>query len=316
MTLLPIRLIVAVVFILAAGAVAVVATTGVKMESNPVKQKPLPAWRRTIIAYCLSPLVRCLLFCFGYYWIPTKGKPASCKDAPMVVANHTSFLDPIYLCGAIFPMAVGAREHVTVPVIGNVVKAMQCVCVDRKRKESRMEVKDAIVKRCDESSKKGTWPRMLIFPEGTCTNGMALVTFKPGPFLPGLPVQPVLITYPSPGFDPSWVSAGPSQLELILRLLCRPINYMEVEWLDVYTPSEAEKKDVKLFAQNVQAVMAAKMNVPKTTHSYHDVVLQKKAMDEMCVFAKLRPSNILNAFSLCLHLSPPLRVNLLTTPQK
>ena len=161
-TILPVRLLAAVVVILAAGAVAVIATSGIKMEKNPVAQKPLPAWRRTIISHCLSPLVRALLFCFGYYWIPTKGKPASCKDAPMVVANHTSFLDPIYLCGAIFPMAVGAREHVTVPIIGNVVKAMQCVCVDRKRQESRMEVKEAIVKRCDESSKKGTWPRMLM----------------------------------------------------------------------------------------------------------------------------------------------------------
>ena len=36
---------------------------------------------------------------------------------------------------------------------------------------------------------------MLIFPEGTCTNQKAIITFKNGAFYPGLPIQPVVVRY-------------------------------------------------------------------------------------------------------------------------
>jgi len=29
------------------------------------------------------------------------------------------------------------------------------------------------------------WPRLLVFPEGTCTNQKALISFKSGAFNPG-----------------------------------------------------------------------------------------------------------------------------------
>jgi lysophosphatidylcholine acyltransferase/lyso-PAF acetyltransferase len=46
--------------------------------------------------------------------------------------------------------------------------------------------------------------RVLIFPEGTCGNGEAVLQFKPGAFAPGLPVQPVAVQYPFQHLDVSW----------------------------------------------------------------------------------------------------------------
>lgn len=60
---------------------------------------------------------------------------------------------------------------------------------------------------------KDNFPALLVFPEGlslcsaedgsqrcrcagTATNGRALISFKPGAFRPGLPVQPVALRYP------------------------------------------------------------------------------------------------------------------------
>merc|ERR1712176_894077 len=40
-----------------------------------------------------------------------------------------------------------------------------------------------------------TFPPVLIFPEGTTTNGLSLLRFKSGGFLAGAPVQPVVLTY-------------------------------------------------------------------------------------------------------------------------
>lgn len=53
------------------------------------------------------------------------------------------------------------------------------------------------------------WQQILIFPEGTCTNRKGLITFKPGAFIPGVPVQPVCIRYPNRLDTLSWTWQGP-----------------------------------------------------------------------------------------------------------
>ena len=40
--------------------------------------------------------------------------------------------------------------------------------------------------------------QLLIFPEGSTSNRSALLNFKPGGFLAGQAVQPVLVNYPGP----------------------------------------------------------------------------------------------------------------------
>jgi lysophosphatidylcholine acyltransferase/lyso-PAF acetyltransferase len=49
---------------------------------------------------------------------------------------------------------------------------------------------------------------------------------------------------------------------------------MEVQYLPVYYPSDEEKSDPKLFANNVRQVMARALGVPTTEHAYEDVMLQ------------------------------------------
>lgn len=45
-----------------------------------------------------------------------------------------------------------------------------------------------------EGSRPGARP-ILLFPEGTTTNGDFLLPFKTGAFLAGLPLRPVVIKY-------------------------------------------------------------------------------------------------------------------------
>ena len=120
------------------------------------------------------------------------------------------------------------------------------------------------------TSSQGLWPQLMIFPEGTTHNQKALVHFKNGPFLPGVPVQPVLVRFPFKNCDPAWVTGGVSQLSLLHRLLCQFYNTLSVEYLPVYKPSAAEAggdfASAKLFAKNVRAVMADALGVPTTEH--------------------------------------------------
>lgn len=48
------------------------------------------------------------------------------------------------------------------------------------------------------------FPRVLLFPEGTTTNGRVVISFQLGAFIPGFPIQPVIVRYPHVHFDQSW----------------------------------------------------------------------------------------------------------------
>jgi lysophosphatidylcholine acyltransferase / lyso-PAF acetyltransferase len=48
------------------------------------------------------------------------------------------------------------------------------------------------------------YPQILIFPEGTTTNGSALISFKNGAFYPSKPVQPFVVRLPNENYDLSW----------------------------------------------------------------------------------------------------------------
>lgn len=80
--------------------------------------KPFVGKRRELCDSVIKGCVRVVLFALGYYWIRYKGVPSSREDAPMVVCNHSTFLDPLVL-GLIFaPASVGAAEHLNIPVLG------------------------------------------------------------------------------------------------------------------------------------------------------------------------------------------------------
>ena len=65
----------------------------------------------------------------------------------------------------------------------------------------RQTTAKAIIERYQEN--KG-WPQLLICPEGMTTNRKALLPFKRGAFLPGKPIQPILIRYPNEVDTVTW----------------------------------------------------------------------------------------------------------------
>merc|ERR1711877_98200 len=80
-----------------------------------------------------------------------------------------------------------------VPIIGKLMEEAEAVFVNRGDDKSRNATLEHIRKHA-EKWKPGRRP-MLIFPEGTTTNGESLLTFRKGAFIPGMPVRPVIIVY-------------------------------------------------------------------------------------------------------------------------
>jgi lysophosphatidylcholine acyltransferase/lyso-PAF acetyltransferase len=201
--------------------------------------------------------MRILLLVMGFVYVPTRGRPAGTAEAPVIVSNHVCFLEPIYLLSVFGAMPVGEQSNLKAPVIGPIIRALQLIGVDRKDPNSRHAVAEAIKQRAASHA----WQQILLFPEGTCTVGNALIQFKPGAFNPGAPVQPCLVRYHNARSNPAWVCGGPKVAVLLVRMLCEPINFLSCEYLPTYVPSTAEKADAILFARNVRAAMAARLGV-------------------------------------------------------
>jgi len=96
---------------------------------------------------------------------------------------------------------------------------------------------------------------LLLFPEGTTTNGVFMLPFKTGAFLAGVPLQPVIIQYHTNRVSPSW-EAIPIKQHIFL-LFCDPIHSVTCYELPVYVPSPEEIADPRLYADNVRRKMVS-----------------------------------------------------------
>lgn len=101
--------------------------------------------------------------------------------------------------------------------------SLQIIPVDRVSPESRHHAAGNIRRRAMDNK----WPHVMLFPEGTTTNGKAIISFKTGAFSPGLPVQPMVIKYPHKYVNPCWCDQG-GPLVVLLQLMTQFVNYMEV----------------------------------------------------------------------------------------
>eukprot|EP00250_Pteridium_aquilinum_P001857 c12064_g1_i1 orf=461-1867(-) len=230
----------------------------------------LTGLRRCIIVYLGRFFSRAILFVLGFYWIKVirrdKNQEAALLQEGMIlvetdlrpgaiVSNHDSYIDILYQMSASFPSFVAKRSVARLPLIGLISKCLGCVYVQREDKPSDFKgVAGIITKRLQAAACDKNAPLMLLFPEGTTTNGYYLLPFKTGAFLAGTPVQPVILKYPYRRFSPAWDTI--SGVRHVILLLCQFINFLEVHWLPVYIPSEKEKADPKLYASNVRTLMA------------------------------------------------------------
>ncbi|XP_061450029.1 lysophosphatidylcholine acyltransferase 2 isoform X2 [Rhineura floridana] len=268
--LVPLRALCMLLILLMAWLFAVLATSCIPEKGV----KPLLGWQRRVSCAALTFLGRTLFFVMGFH-VNVKGTIASPKEAPIIAAApHSSFFDGILCILAGLPSTVSRQENLLVPIFGRILRALQPVTVSRVDPDSRRNTINEITRRATSGEQ---WPQILIFPEGTCTNRSCLITFKQGAFIPGVPVQPVLLRYPNKLDTVTWTWQGYNFKEALVLTLCQLFTKIEVEFMPVYVPSEEEKKDPILFANGVRNKMASALDVPITDHTYEDCRLMISA---------------------------------------
>lgn len=212
--------------------------------------------------------IRTLLFTVGFHYIPTTGTP---EDCGIIIANHCSYVDMLKIIVDTSCAGLTKKENRDIPLFGTVLEANNCLFVDRHTPEGRQKTLDDLLARSASKTKP-----LLIFPQGTTSNGSCLTGFKKGAFIAGQPVQPVCIRYTSSQAD-LYLSTKPLWY-YVWWSMCQFYNKVEYDYLPVYTPSDEEKNDPQLYANNVQRLMAAHMKIPTSNHTYADIRLRNEAI--------------------------------------
>lgn len=285
-TVFPIRLFIAAFMMLLAWPFAFIASVG----RSETTVEPQCLWRK-VVDLVLKTIMRVMWFAGGFHWISVKGRRALPAEAPILTLGpHSSYFDAIPVTMTMASIVMKA-ESKDIPVWGTLIKFIRPVFVSRSDQDSRRKTVEEIKRRAHSG---GEWPQIMIFPEGTCTNRSCLITFKPGAFIPAVPVQPVVIRYPNQLDTITWTWQGPGAFKILWLTLCQFHNEFQIEYLPIYSPSEEEKNNPALFAHNVRRLMAKALQVPVTDYSFEDCQLamaegQIKLPADTCLleFAKL-----------------------------
>eukprot|EP00301_Raphidiophrys_heterophryoidea_P021421 c5859_g1_i1.p1 GENE.c5859_g1_i1~~c5859_g1_i1.p1 ORF type:complete len:553 (-),score=108.57 c5859_g1_i1:190-1812(-) len=267
-TLFPIRFLLLCICLLLIWILLVFGTVGRKYSKQMEDAQPRNDWQLVMLRP-IRFLCRVLLWCFGVWWIREdihKGYDDPCQ---LIVGNHVSLLDVIYIFHRFVFCPVAKAEILSWPLFGRAMRLLQGLPVDRHAKDSKTIVRNEIQRR---SAPGSGFPPILVFPEGTTTNGRVLIHFKNGPFAPGQPVRPLCLQYPFRFFD-----TGNTTFTRLLWMMFEVSNNLHATLLPVYTPSESEKADPDLYASNIRTLMAKTLDVPVTQHSYEDLFLYATA---------------------------------------
>jgi 1-acyl-sn-glycerol-3-phosphate acyltransferase len=244
---------------------------------------PLPRWRRLAVAASSRLCTRVILAAAGFYCPRVRGREhlrrGLDREGAVVVANHVSYADAFAVVAAFCPCGITLEFTKTIPLLGPGIRALQNIYVSSDGASEQGGAARAVAERAERSAEYGV--PVIVFPEGTLSDGRGLLRFKTGAFAAGRPVVPLVLRYPparlplpsfarallrralgdaraaalsDASFSPAW-GIVPMPFHL-LRMLTQLYNPLELEFLPVYKPTSAERNNPALYAQNVRMRMA------------------------------------------------------------
>lgn len=107
---------------------------------------------------------------------------------------------------------------------------------------------------------------LLLFPEGTTSNGSCLLRFRTGVFAGGMPVHPVTVKYEYNRFSPAFESIlAPVHT---FRMLAEPVNHLRVKFLPPYCPTPEQRTDREAYAKALQGIFCKATGLPPADSGY------------------------------------------------
>jgi 1-acyl-sn-glycerol-3-phosphate acyltransferase len=188
--------------------------------------------------------------------VRVRGRPPS--GSALIVSNHCGWLDILLLGGATGAAFAAKAELATVPLVGWLCRINRTIFIDRTNRRAIPQQAARIREELAEGP-------VVVFPEGTTSDGVTLLPFKPAllqaldPPPPGIRVQPVLLDYGPAAPEIAWAEAtGEDGAQNGLRILGRRGTVpVVIDYLAPFDP--AQIGDRKAIAAEARMRIVAAM---------------------------------------------------------
>ncbi|KRW98563.1 hypothetical protein PPERSA_00055 [Pseudocohnilembus persalinus] len=282
--LLPIRTIAIVFFMLLLGVFCKV--IGVQSTLEQARTE-MSSFQRYSIRGFVYFVTRIILISSGFYYIGVKKekitdyeptypaqtyKETKNNKASIIVCNHQSWIDIMLMTNMFQPSFLSKMDVYKYPLFGRAAVALQCLFVERESEEARQDIIQQIQTRGKNIKNGKNFAPILIFPEGTTTNGRYLLDFKKGAFEPGLPVKIMCVKYLPRNFNPALDSVD--TLDNYILLASQFYNRVQVIELDNYYPDHLGitdySKDWGVYAKAVKTIMVNVLKIKESSFGFRD----------------------------------------------
>ncbi|MDB5593869.1 MAG: phospholipid/glycerol acyltransferase [Hyphomicrobiales bacterium] len=132
-----------------------------------LRWRPRAFWGARVFAWAVLRALRVRVSASGHIRISARA---------LLVANHVSWLDIIAIMSVIDTGFLAKREVGNWPIVGLMARIHRTIFIDRQRRTSVVRVNDAIAERLRGGH------RILVFPEGTTTDGDRVAPFHAAHF--------------------------------------------------------------------------------------------------------------------------------------
>ena len=222
--------------------------------------RPLTGLRAWLSGVLVRPWLRLILLCLGFWCVEEEGAPSASHRG--FVCNHVAgLLEALYLVSRLRTWVLAEQSNFP-PLLLPLVLALGMKTFDRERAGNTGAV-------LVEAMRDPALPPTLVFPEGCCSNGARLLSFRAGAFSALLPLQPLVVHYPNAHLDVAWCLSSPGLPWLLLRMLFTLRLRMRVQWLPAMGPRAGE--DRLRFMERVRAAMSAASGLQLVAWGLEDV---------------------------------------------
>ena len=194
------------------------------------------------------------------------------------ISNHISWLDIIIYMGRISPGFISKSSVMNYPLIGFHARCLGCIFLRRVEKGDRNLAVTQVTDKQIAIKEGKTNSSLLIFVEGTTSNGSCLLPFKKGAFLNEFPVKPYLLI-----LDKNSISLAMDIIEMLYHIfiiICNPYFTITLLNFPVFAPNEylftkskfaqGQSERWIIYADAVRDAMSKGGKMEKSALSYED----------------------------------------------
>lgn len=216
--------------------------------------------------------------CIYKKWLGEDFNPNFDQDFSLIICNHLGIYEIQYLMYKYAPGFIAKSSIKSYPFIGFIAEKLDTLWIDRSDKNSRNEIFTLLKQRQSDYINKKVLSPLIVFPEGTTTNGSHILKFKIGAFDSLLPIKPII-------FEPDHKSIGEGISSSVISMtydfitfnhvfkfyelpVIYPTDYMYQNYKSIYP--EKNLSNGEIYSEVAREIMCEISGNQKSDKSYND----------------------------------------------